>query len=369
MFVFRNLLLGLACNEFTKEMILDISNCGLGSQGAHVLESCVHGVRCISSLDISENSELVFYMKFANDSLTLLSDMDSDLSNVVIAISKNKSLKHLNMARSMKKHMSLIMDSVVQIVQDDECLLQSLIIPDCRLRTDMFNLLNALGDNKSLETLDISGNLIGDSGARLLAKALQINNKLKTIIYDRNNITLQGYNDIAYALESNRTVQYMPFPIFDITPCMKANAERTDALMKKIQDLLNRNVSYKQQRLKSFPLQPGFLLTSKQQALDRLVVQTQDAIKNLASDSISSNNDINHATGVIQDAENSKQLLVRLQEVAQHRDDKHPVEDKLHQVACDIHASICDYVQVGIVCIFHYHSSWFFFHRLLQTRC
>lgn len=85
--------------------------------------------------------------------------MDSDLCNVVIAISKNKSLKHLNMSRTMKKHMSLIMDSVVQVVQDDECLLQSLIIPDCRLRSDLYNLLNALGDNKSLETLDISGKL------------------------------------------------------------------------------------------------------------------------------------------------------------------------------------------------------------------
>nr|XP_023024105.1 F-actin-uncapping protein LRRC16A isoform X1 [Leptinotarsa decemlineata] len=325
----KNLLLGLACNEFTKEMTLDISNCGLGSQGAHVLESCVHGVRCISSLDISENN------------------MDSDLCNVVIAISKNKSLKHLNMARTMKKHMSLIMDSVVQIVQDDECLLQSLMIPDCRLRSDLFNLLNALGDNKSLETLDISGNHIGDSGARLLAKALQINNKLKTIIYDRNNITLQGYNDIVYALESNRTVQYMPFPIYDITPCMKANAERTDLLMKKIQDLLNRNVSHKQHLLKAIPLQPGFLLTSKLQALDRLVQQTQEAIRNLTSDSISSSNDINHATGVIEDAENSKQLLVRLQEVAQHRDDKrpNPVEEKLHQAANEVHSSICDYVQ------------------------
>ncbi|CAH1101078.1 unnamed protein product [Psylliodes chrysocephalus] len=325
----KNLLLGLACNEFTKEMTLDISNCGLGSQGAHVLESCVHGVRCISSLDISENN------------------MDSDLCNVVIAISKNKSLKHLNMSRTMKKHMSLIMDSVVQIIQDDECLLQSLMIPDCRLRSDLFNLLNALGDNKSLEMLDISGNLIGDSGARLLAKALQINNKLKTIVFDRNNVTLQGYHDIAYALESNTTVQYMPFPIFDITPCMKANAERTEFIMRKIQDLLNRNVSQNQQSLKTFPVQPGFLLTSKQQALDRLVLQTQEAIKNLASESIASNNDINHATGVIQDAENARQLLVRLQEVAQHRDDKHPnpVEEKLQQAASDIHASICDYVQ------------------------
>lgn len=33
---------------------------------------------------------------------------------------------------------------------------------------------------------------MGDVGARLLAKALQINNKLRTIILDRNNITLQG---------------------------------------------------------------------------------------------------------------------------------------------------------------------------------
>lgn len=276
--------------------------------------------------------------------------MDGDLANVVIAISKNKSLKHLNMGRSMKKHMSLIMDSVVQIVQDDECLLQSLIIPDCRLRSDLFNLLNALGDNKSLETLDISGNLIGDSGARLLAKALQINTKLKTIIYDRNNITLQGYNDIAYALESNKTVQYMPFPIFDVTPCMKASADRTDIVTRKIQDLLNRNVTFRRDSMKLLPLQPGFLLTSKQQALDRLVGQTQDAIKNLAGgESIASNNDINHATGVIQDAENAKQLLVRLQEVAQHRDDGHPVEAKLQQVACDIHGSICDYLQVSNV--------------------
>lgn len=33
---------------------------------------------------------------------------------------------------------------------------------------------------------------MGDIGARLLAKALQINNKLRSISFDRNNITLQG---------------------------------------------------------------------------------------------------------------------------------------------------------------------------------
>lgn len=282
----------------------------------------------------------------------LVLDMDVDLASVVIAVSKNKSLRHLNMGRNMAnmkaKHIATIMDAVVQIIQDEECLLQSLQIADCKLKSDVHNFLNALGDNKCLEIVDISGNLIGDSGARLLAKALQINTKLKTIVYDRNNITLQGYNDIAYALESNHTVQYMPFPIFDITPCMKASTERADAVMKKIQELLNRNVSPRKHNMRrSNVLQPGFLLSSKQHSIDRLVLQTQDIIKNLAAESFSSNNDINHATGVIQDAENSKQLLNKLQEVAQQKDEVHPVKVKLMQSAGDIHATICDYLQVS----------------------
>lgn len=49
---------------------------------------------------------------------------------------------------------------------------------------------------------------MGDSGARLLAKALQINSKLQYISYDRNNVTLQGYSDIAYALQWYVDVQY-----------------------------------------------------------------------------------------------------------------------------------------------------------------
>lgn len=329
----KNLLLGLACNEFTKEITLDLSNNSLGSQGAHVLESCVHGVRCISSLDISDNN------------------MDVDLSSVVIAVSKNKSLKHLYMGRNMgymkSKHVATVMDAVVQIIQDEDCLLQSLHIPDSRLKGDLHNFLNALGDNKCLETIDISGNLIGDSGARLLAKALQINVKLKTIIYDRNGITLQGYNDIAYALESNHVVQYMPFPIFDIAPCMKANSDKVDVVMRKIQELLNRNVCpRKQDYRKTYSLQPGFLLSSKQHSIDRLVLQTQDIIKNLVHDSVASNNDINHATGVIQDAENCKQLLVTLQEVAEQKDQVHPVKVKLMQSAGDIHTTICEYIQI-----------------------
>ena len=53
-------------------------------------------------------------------------------------------------------------------------------------------MINALGSNQCLQVLDISGNGMGDVGARLLAKALQINTRLRKIMLDRNNITLQG---------------------------------------------------------------------------------------------------------------------------------------------------------------------------------
>lgn len=42
---------------------------------------------------------------------------------------------------------------------------------------------------------------MGNFGARLLAKALQINVSLKTIIIDRNQITGDGFADIAHALK------------------------------------------------------------------------------------------------------------------------------------------------------------------------
>lgn len=52
---------------------------------------------------------------------------------------------------------------------------------------------------------------MGDAGARLLSKALQINTTLRTLSIDRNNITVHGYGDIAYALER----YYVAFVIVD----------------------------------------------------------------------------------------------------------------------------------------------------------
>ena len=60
------------------------------------------------------------------------------------------------------------------------------------MQSDLYGLLNALGGARRLRVLDVGGNLAGDAGARLLAKALQCNCTLHTLYIDRNAFSLQG---------------------------------------------------------------------------------------------------------------------------------------------------------------------------------
>lgn len=85
--------------------------------------------------------------------------MDVELGLVVTAVGKNKSIKHLYMGRNLlnmkAKHIATVMESVVQLVQEEDCVLQSLMLPDSRLKSDLYNLINALGSNQCLQTIDI----------------------------------------------------------------------------------------------------------------------------------------------------------------------------------------------------------------------
>lgn len=67
---------------------------------------------------------------------------------------------------------------------------------------------------------------MGDAGARIFAKALQVNAKLETIMLDNNNITHAGYQDLAWAMEKNRSVRHIPYPVFDAASSMKVVPDR-----------------------------------------------------------------------------------------------------------------------------------------------
>ncbi|XP_017027352.1 F-actin-uncapping protein LRRC16A isoform X2 [Drosophila kikkawai] len=322
----KNLLLGLACNESTAGLYLDLSSNTLGAQGAHVLESCIHGVRVLQSLDISDNN------------------LDAELAPVLTAISKNPSIRTLHLTRSLTgmkpKHIPPVMDALVNLIQKDDFPLAELVLSENKLKHDLHDFINALGSNQSLQKLDISGNYMGDVGARLLAKALQINNRLRTIYMDKNGVTLQGYADIVYALEHNHSMRTIPFPVFDIAPHLKSHPDKTDAVMRKMQELLQRNCNgLKRATGQGFRLQHGFMLSSTHQLVDKLVAETQDTIS-LAkggSDSASA------VQRLITDAENCKQLMPKLQEAV--RNDSHPIEMKLTRVASELGYTIRSYLE------------------------
>ena len=99
----KHLLLGLACNESTSDVELNISNNNLGALGAGVMENALPGVTCVSRLDVSENN------------------LDVELASVVNGVARNKSLLSLNISKNLPKIKARdvvhVMEAIVQLIQ------------------------------------------------------------------------------------------------------------------------------------------------------------------------------------------------------------------------------------------------------------
>ncbi|XP_063155064.1 F-actin-uncapping protein LRRC16A isoform X2 [Candoia aspera] len=296
----KALLLGLACNQNLKEVFLDLSNCELRSGGAQVLEGCIAEIHNIASLDISDNG------------------LESDLSTLIIWLSKNRSIRHLALGKNFNnmksKNLSPVLDNLVQMIQDEDSPLQSLSLADSKLKTEITIIINALGSNTSLTKIDISGNGMGDMGAKMLAKALQINTKLRTVIWDKNSITAQGFQDIAVALEKNYTLRFMPIPVNDASQALKTNPEKTEEALQKIENYLLRNhETRKYLQEQAYRLQQGIVTSTTQQMIDRICVKVQDHLNSLRNCGIETiQEDLRSAERLMKDAKNSKTLLPNL---------------------------------------------------------
>ncbi|KAM9233563.1 F-actin-uncapping protein LRRC16A isoform 4-T4 [Dugong dugon] len=299
----KALLLGLACNHSLKGVSLDLSNCELRSGGAQVLEGCIAEIHNITSLDISDNG------------------LESDLSTLIVWLSKNRSIQHLALGKNFNnmksKNLTPVLDNLVQMIQDEESPLQSLSLADSKLKTEVTIIINALGSNTSLTKVDISGNGMGDMGAKMLAKALQINTKLRTVIWDKNNITAQGFQDIAVAMEKNYTLRFMPIPMYDASQALKTNPEKTEEALQKIENYLLRNhETRKYLQEQAYRLQQGIVTSTTQQMIDRICVKVQDhlnSLRNCGGDAIQE--DLKSAERLMRDAKNSKTLLTNLYHV------------------------------------------------------
>ncbi|XP_071324743.1 F-actin-uncapping protein LRRC16A-like isoform X3 [Trachinotus anak] len=326
----KALLLGLASNPNLKDVSVDLSCCELRSGGSQILEGCIAEIPNISSLDISDNG------------------LDSDLSTLLVWLAKNRSIRHLSLGKNFNniksKNLAPVLDSLVHMIQEEESPLTSLSLADSRLKSDLTIILNALGSNSSLTRLDISGNAMGDMGAKMLAKALQINSKLRTVIWDKNNTSPQGLQDVAAALEKNFTIRFMPIPIIDASQALKASPEKTEDALLKIENYLYRNhETRKYLQEQAYRLQQGIVTTTTQQMIDRICVKVQDhlnSLRNSETDTILE--DVRSAENLIKDARNSKTLLPNLYHLGSaSREEVNssavgPIQEKLESMAGEV---------------------------------
>ncbi|KAK5922579.1 hypothetical protein CgunFtcFv8_019827 [Champsocephalus gunnari] len=326
----KALLLGLASNLNLKEVTLDLSCCELRSGGSQILEGCIAEIPNISSLDISDNG------------------LDSDLATLLVSLAKNRSIRHLSLGKNFtsikSKNLGPVLDSLVHMIQEEESPLTSLSLADSRLKSDLTIVLNALGSNSSLTRLDIGGNAMGDMGAKMLAKALQINSKLRSVIWDRNNTSPQGLQDVAAALEKNFTIRFMPIPIIDASQALKASPEKTEDALLKIESYLYRNhETRKYLQEQAYRLQQGIVTTTTQQMIDRICVKVQDhlnSLKNSETDVILE--DVRTAENLIKDARNSKTLLPNLYHLGSaareevNSSSAGPIQEKLESMAGEV---------------------------------
>ncbi|NXC70394.1 CARL2 protein, partial [Anhinga anhinga] len=265
----RALLQGLADNSHISDLHLDLSSCELRSAGAQVIQDLIPVASSISDLDLSDNG------------------FDPDMVTLVLSIGRSKSIRHVSLGKNFniksKEGLLDVLHRIVQLTQEDDCPLQSLSVAESRLKLGTNVLLSALGSNTSLIALDISGNAMGDTGAKMLAKALQINTKLRTVVWDRNNTTAHGLLEVAQALERNYTLKSMPLPMCDVAQAYRSNPEKTEEAVHKLQSCLTRNQLRRTLPTQTFRLQQGILTTSSEQMVNEICLSVQKHVDILST--------------------------------------------------------------------------------------
>ncbi|TNM98103.1 hypothetical protein fugu_014349 [Takifugu bimaculatus] len=273
----RALFLGLSNNPHITDLHLDISSCELRSAGAGVIQELFPRVSCVGTLDVSDNG------------------LDADLLAVIPAFSRHSSLKHLMLGKNFNikgRVLDEILQKLVQLVQEEDCALQSLSLADSRLRQRGSVLVNALGSNTCLRKVDLSGNL-------------------------------------------NFTLQYMPLPLSDVTQAYRSAPEKTEQALTKIQRaLLRNNQTQRFSQKQALRLHQGLVTSTAEQVMERLCVRVQQQVCTLKS--CEEEEEVRTARQILKEARDSRALYPSLCELAHVLSVDGPVKQRLDTLAGEL---------------------------------
>jgi len=197
---------------------INASNNNLGLAGAQLIGSIGAQITTIHGLDLSDNN-------FGDEGLTLIFEgFFNCISLTMLNISRNFSKPEVS-SRVRDK----MVQALIQLINQTSCPLESIHLAAAshsKLKTSLVPFIQALGLNTTLTEVDISGHGFGDKGAIALAKTLEINHVLTSILWDDNNSGIIGLANIKDSISTNQNLKSMPLPWRDIVRVM--NQDTTD---------------------------------------------------------------------------------------------------------------------------------------------
>lgn len=231
----KAVLLGLASNQQLKPYELNLdATCDKGC--GSVLEASLGGLRC-KTISLRDNN------------------LETDMQGVLTSLCSMSTLRKVDLGgtnlaalrRSTKPQHATILNrillDIVKLYSDDSSV-EELILSKAQLGSHISVILNTLGATTTLHHLDISHNEMGNFGARILSKALQLNVSLHSVSIDHNKIGAEGFNDIASALNTNFTIKSIPYPVNDVLECKAKNEySRCLTALGQVEAALERNRS------------------------------------------------------------------------------------------------------------------------------
>jgi len=231
------ILSALATNSFIKSVNVNISFNELGPAGASSIAQIIANANNITAL-IAKGCE------FKKEGLQKIAD----------ALVQNSSLKifdlALNFSTGNEAKMKKLMQTFAASVARHPSLEYFSMAGDGNKKVigkelDLF--LKMITEDPKLMELDVSGNKMGDALATILSDSLRQNRHLKALWWDRNGITISGWQSLLNVMTNNTTLSHCPHPSFDIDKTIKESKskeqtkERVRVIMDNIQNALKKN--------------------------------------------------------------------------------------------------------------------------------
>eukprot|EP00027_Filamoeba_sp_ATCC50430_P005257 CAMPEP_0168554154 /NCGR_PEP_ID=MMETSP0413-20121227/7628_1 /TAXON_ID=136452 /ORGANISM="Filamoeba nolandi, Strain NC-AS-23-1" /LENGTH=804 /DNA_ID=CAMNT_0008584875 /DNA_START=114 /DNA_END=2528 /DNA_ORIENTATION=- len=219
----------IARAEGISKLTVNISGNELGPIGAGTVATSIRASRNIYYL-IAKNCA------FKKEGLTKIVEQLAD-NSVLRAIDLGGNFREGTSAKMVK-----LLEKLAQTLMKHPTLEHLGISGDgnkCAIGKSIQPIIDCLSHNPNLIELDISGNKLGDQLAISISDALRQNNRLKSLSWDNNNISIGGWLALANALGTNKTLVDCPQPQQDIERALK-EAKNKEHLAARIREAMDK---------------------------------------------------------------------------------------------------------------------------------